>query len=51
VNLISRKNETRPAARAIIDLLFEESALRNVAVATKAEEVTTMSAFAGASTG
>jgi DNA-binding transcriptional LysR family regulator len=29
VNLISRKNEARPAARAIIDLLFEESANRN----------------------
>lgn len=29
VNLLSRKNETRPAARAIIDLLFEESAIRN----------------------
>ena len=31
VNLLSRKNETRPAARAIIDLLFEESAARNLA--------------------
>jgi DNA-binding transcriptional LysR family regulator len=31
VNLLSRKNETRPAARAIIDLLFEESAVRNAA--------------------
>lgn len=29
VNLLSRKNESRPAARAIIDLLFEESAVRN----------------------
>lgn len=28
VNLLSRRNETRPAARAIIDLLFEESAAR-----------------------
>jgi DNA-binding transcriptional LysR family regulator len=31
VNLLSRKNETRPAARAIIDLLFEESAVLNIA--------------------
>lgn len=31
VNLLTRKNESRPAARAIIDLLFEESALRNAA--------------------
>jgi DNA-binding transcriptional LysR family regulator len=31
VNLLSRKNESRPAARAIIDLLFEESAVRNAA--------------------
>ena len=29
VNLISRKNESRPAARAIIELLFEEAASRN----------------------
>lgn len=28
VNLLSRRNETRPAARAIIDLLFEASAAR-----------------------
>ena len=29
VNIISRKNETRPAARAIIDLLFEQSSSRS----------------------
>jgi DNA-binding transcriptional LysR family regulator len=29
VNLISRKNESRPAARAVIELLFEEAATRN----------------------
>jgi DNA-binding transcriptional LysR family regulator len=29
VNLLSRKNESRPAARAIIELLFEEAASRN----------------------
>ncbi|HEX6573822.1 MAG TPA: LysR family transcriptional regulator [Gemmatimonadaceae bacterium] len=29
VNIISRKNEARPGARAVIDLLFEESARRN----------------------
>jgi DNA-binding transcriptional LysR family regulator len=28
VNILSRRNETRPAARAVIDLLFEESASR-----------------------
>jgi DNA-binding transcriptional LysR family regulator len=32
VNLISRKNESRPAARAIIELLFEEAASRNYAL-------------------
>jgi len=31
VNLLSRKNESRPAARAIIELLFEESVVRNAA--------------------
>jgi len=31
INLLSRKNESRPAARAVIDLLFEESAARNQA--------------------
>lgn len=40
VNLLSRKNETRPAARAIIDLLFEESAARNrAAAASKIERL------------
>ena len=29
VSLLSRKNESRPAARAIIDLLFEEAASRH----------------------
>jgi DNA-binding transcriptional LysR family regulator len=39
VNLLSRKNETRPAARAIIDLFFEESAIRNQASALSAASV------------
>ena len=40
VNLLSRKNESRPAARAIIELLFEESALRNnAALADEAEKL------------
>ena len=29
LNLVSRKNETRPAARAVMDVLFEEAARRN----------------------
>ena len=29
INLITRKNENRPAARAVIDLLFEEAASRS----------------------
>jgi DNA-binding transcriptional LysR family regulator len=39
VNLLSRKNETRPAARTIIDLLFEESAVRNRAAAAESERL------------
>jgi hypothetical protein len=40
VNLLSRKNESRPAARAIIELLFEESAVRNsAALADEAEKL------------
>ena len=39
VNLLCRKNETRPAARAIIDLFFEESAIRNRASALSASSV------------
>jgi DNA-binding transcriptional LysR family regulator len=38
VNILSRRNETRPAARAIIDLLFEESAGRARAAAPAAPE-------------
>jgi DNA-binding transcriptional LysR family regulator len=38
VNLLSRKNETRPAARTIIDLLFEESNARNAAIASSRPE-------------
>jgi hypothetical protein len=38
VNILSRKNETRPAARAIIDLLFEESAARARAAAPATPE-------------
>jgi DNA-binding transcriptional LysR family regulator len=33
VNLLSRKGESRPAARAIMELLFEESAKRNAIAA------------------
>ena len=51
VNIISRRNETRPAARAIIDLLFEESALRNASAASRAADAATMSGAAGVSTG
>jgi DNA-binding transcriptional LysR family regulator len=29
LNILSRKNETRPAARAVIDILFEEASQRN----------------------
>jgi DNA-binding transcriptional LysR family regulator len=45
VNLLSRKNETRPAARAIIDLLFEESAIRNAASAAAARGAVAASSF------
>jgi len=38
VNLLSRKNEARPAARTIIDLIFEESNTRNTALAASRSE-------------
>jgi DNA-binding transcriptional LysR family regulator len=45
VNLLSRKNESRPAARAVIDLLFEEAASRNYSL--RAQERTKATAMAG----
>lgn len=42
VNLLSRKNESRPAARAIIDLLFEESAVRNAAARARERPLSTV---------
>lgn len=38
VSLLSRKNESRPAARAIIELLFEEAASRNYALRGSRQE-------------
>lgn len=52
VNLLCRRNETRPAARAIIDLLFEESAIRNQASGiSMAQRDATLSFSAAAFTG
>ena len=46
VNLLSRKNETRPAARAVMDLLFEEAASRNYALRVPQQPVRQEAALA-----